>query len=84
MVISWRHGREEVKLASKTFHDYISKKLLIELLDENCKTSSTYIYVVVNSRLIEPLIIDATNDELDIQVISLRMALGKSLSHFVI
>lgn len=72
----------EVELASGATHNYISrKKLLIELLDENGKTlSSTYGYVAVDPYLIEPLITDATIDELGIQVISFKKGLWRHVS----
>jgi len=69
----------EVELASGKTHNLISKdKVKLELLDEEGKVlSKTYAYLAVDENLIEPLITDATIDELGIQVISFKKGLWK-------
>jgi hypothetical protein len=68
----------EVELASGTTHNYITRrKYLVELLDDNITLSSTYAYIAVDPYLTEPLITDATIDELGIQVISFKRGLWR-------
>uniref|UniRef100_A0A7J2U4A7 Uncharacterized protein n=1 Tax=Ignisphaera aggregans TaxID=334771 RepID=A0A7J2U4A7_9CREN len=53
-------------------------KVKVELLDERGNTLSyTYAYLVVDEGLTEPLITDATIDELGIQVVSFRRGLWR-------
>lgn len=75
-------GIIEVELASGTTHNYISnRKLKVELLGETREViSSTYAYVAVDENLTEPLITDATIDELGIQVISFRNGLWRHIN----
>ncbi len=72
----------EVELASGKTHNLISKeKIRVELLDENERTlSSTYAYLAVDEDLTEPLITDATIDELGIQVISFKKGLWRHVN----
>jgi hypothetical protein len=68
----------EVELASGTTHNYITRrKYLVELLDDSTTLSSTYAYIAVDPYLTEPLITDATIDELGIQVISFKRGLWR-------
>ncbi len=69
----------EVELASGKTHNLISKeKVKVELLDEEDNVlSSTRAYLAVDENLTEPLITDATIDELGIQVISFKKGLWK-------
>lgn len=64
----------EVELASGKTHSFISKeKVRVELLDDKGNVlSSIYAYLAVDENLTEPLITDATIDELGIQVISFK------------
>ena len=72
----------EVELASGKTHNLISReKVKVELLDEEGRTlSSTYAYLAVDENLTEPLITDATIDELGIQVISFKKGLWKHIN----
>lgn len=72
----------EVELASGKTHNLISKeKIKIELLDEKGKViSSTSAFLAVDENLIEPLITDATIDELGIVVISFKKGLWRHIS----
>jgi len=72
----------EVEQASTITYCYItSTKFLIELLDEENKAiSSTYAYIAIEHNLIEPLITDATIDELGIVVISFKKGLWKHIT----
>lgn len=67
----------EVELASGKTHNLISRnKVKVELLDDESKVlSSIYAYLAVDDNLTEPLITDATIDELGIQVISFKKGL---------
>jgi hypothetical protein len=69
----------EVELATGISRSLISRdKVKVELLDERGKTLSyTYAYLVVDEGLTEPLITDATIDELGIQVVSFRRGLWR-------
>jgi hypothetical protein len=68
----------EVELASGTTHNYITRrKYLVELLDDSTTLSSTHAYIAVDPYLTEPLITDATIDELGIQVISFKRGLWR-------
>jgi len=69
----------EVELASGKTHNLISKeKLILELIDEKGNVlASTKAYVAVDENLTEPLITDATIDELGIQVISFKKGLWR-------
>jgi len=69
----------EVELASGKTHSLVSKdKILIELLDDQENTlSSTYAYVIVDENLTEPLITDATIDELGIIILSFKKGLWR-------
>jgi len=71
----------EVELASGKTHNLISKKKFkIELLDEKSNVlSSSYAYVAADENLIEPLITDATIDELGISVISFKKGLWRHM-----
>jgi len=72
----------EVELASGKTYNLISReKVRLELLsEENNVLSSTYAYLVVDDNLTEPLITDATIDELGIQVISFKKGLWKHVT----
>ena len=72
----------EVELASGYTQNLISKrKFKIELLDEFGNVlSSTYAYIAIDYNLTEPLITDATIDELGIQVISFKKGLWRHVS----
>ncbi len=72
----------EVELASGKTHNLISKeKVRVELLDEKGRVlSSTYAYLAVDEDLTEPLITDATIDELGIQVISFKKGLWRHIN----
>jgi len=69
----------EVELASGKTHSLVSKdKILIEQLDDQGNTlSSTYAYVIVDENLTEPLITDATIDELGIIILSFKKGLWR-------
>jgi hypothetical protein len=69
----------EVELATGISRSLISRdKVKVELLDERGNTLSyTYAYLVVDEGLTEPLITDATIDELGIQVVSFRRGLWR-------
>ncbi|WP_147299928.1 hypothetical protein [Pyrobaculum aerophilum] len=71
----------EVELASGATHSLISKeRVRVELLDEGDRPLSwTYAYAV-DENLTEPLITDATIDELGIQVISFRRGLWRHIT----
>ena len=73
---------ELVELASGKTHNLISKeKVKIELLDkEGNKLSQTYAYITVDENLTEPLITDATIDELGIQIIKFKKGLWKHIN----
>ena len=72
----------EVELASTVTHNYISReKYLVELLDDKGRVlSSVYAYIAVDPHLIEPLITDATIDELGIVVVSFKKGLWRHSS----
>jgi len=72
----------EVELASGKTYSLISKeKMRIELVDEEGRTiSSTYAYIVIDENLTEPLITDATIDELGIMVISFKKGLWRHIN----
>jgi hypothetical protein len=71
----------EVELASGTTHGYITRrKYLVELLDDSITLSSTHAYIAIDPYLTEPLITDATIDELGIQVISFKRGLWRHLN----
>ena len=72
----------EVELASGVTHSLISKeKVKVELLDEAGRPLSwTYVYLAVDENLTEPLITDATIDELGIQVVSFRRGLWRHVN----
>ena len=72
----------EVELASGKTHNLISKeKVKIELLDrKGNKLSQTYAYITVDENLTEPLITDATIDELGIQIIKFKKGLWKHIN----
>jgi len=72
----------EVELASGKTHNLISKeKVRVELLDdEGNALSSTRAYLAVDENLTEPLITDATIDELGIQVISFKKGLWRHVN----
>ena len=69
----------EVELASGITHNLISKrKVTLELLDDEGNVLSlTEAYVAIDEDLTEPLITDATIDELGIQVISFKKGLWR-------
>jgi len=70
----------EVEHAPGTTHGYITRrKYLVELLDDNITLSSTHAYIAVDPYLTEPLMTDATIDELGIQVISFKRGLWRHL-----
>lgn len=72
----------EVELASGKTHNLISKeKIKVELLDKEGNTlSHTYAYITVDENLTEPLITDATIDELGIQIIKFKKGLWKHIN----
>jgi predicted aspartyl protease len=72
----------EVELASGRTHSLISKeRVRVELLDEEGRVlSSTSAYLVVDEDLTEPLITDATIDELGIVVLSFKRGLWRHVS----
>ena len=72
----------EVELASGKTHNLISReKIKIELLDEKDNAlSSTHAYLAVDENLTEPLITDATIDELGIQVVSFKKGLWRHVN----
>lgn len=72
----------EVELASGKTHNLISKeKIKIELLDERNETiSSTLAFLAIDENLTEPLITDATIDELGIVVISFKKGLWRYIN----
>jgi hypothetical protein len=72
----------EVELASGKTHNLISRdKVKVELLDEQGNVLSyTYAYLVIDENLNEPLITDATIDELGIQVISFKKGLWRHVN----
>ena len=69
----------EVELASGKTQGLISReKVILELLSENGSTlSTTQAYLAVDENLIEPLITDATIDELGIVVLSFKKGLWR-------
>jgi len=69
----------DVELASGVTRNYISRNtILVQLLDDEGKVlSQTRVYVAVDENLTEPLMTDATIDELGIQVISFRRGLWR-------
>jgi hypothetical protein len=72
----------EVELASGRTHSLISKeRVRVELLDEEGRVlSGTSAYLVVDEDLTEPLITDATIDELGIVVLSFKRGLWRHVS----
>ncbi len=72
----------EVELASGKTHNLLSReKVRVELLGEGGEVlSATRAYVAVDENLIEPLITDATIDELGITVISFKKGLWRHAS----
>ncbi len=72
----------EVELTSGKTHNLISKgKVRVELLDDEGNTlSSTRAYLAVDENLTEPLITDATIDELRIQVVSFKKGLWRHIN----
>jgi len=72
----------EVELASGKTHNLISKeKIKIELLDERNETiSSTLAFLAIDENLTEPLITDATIDELGIVVISFKKGFWRHIN----
>ncbi|MGB9728824.1 MAG: hypothetical protein ACP5GU_06905 [Thermoprotei archaeon] len=72
----------EVELASGKTHNLISKeKIKIELLDEKDESiSNTLAFLAVDENLTEPLITDATIDELGIVVISFKKGLWRHIN----
>jgi len=72
----------EVELASGKTHNLISRdKVKVELLDEQGNVlSCTYAYLVIDENLNEPLITDATIDELGIAVISFKKGLWRHIN----
>lgn len=72
----------EVELASGRTHGLISKeKVRVELLDdEGNALSSTLAYLAVDEDLTEPLITDATIDELGIVVVSFKRGLWRHVN----
>jgi hypothetical protein len=72
----------EVELASGRTHSLISKeRVRVELLDEEGRVlSSISAYLVVDEDLTEPLITDATIDELGIVVLSFKRGLWRHVS----
>ena len=71
-----------VELASGRTHSLISKeRVRVELLDEEGRVlSGTSAYLVVDEDLTEPLITDATIDELGIVVLSFKRGLWRHVS----
>jgi hypothetical protein len=69
----------EVELASGKTQGLISReKVILELLSENGSTlSTTQAYLAVDENLIEPLITNATIDELGIVVLSFKKGLWR-------
>jgi predicted aspartyl protease len=72
----------EVELACGRTHSLISKeRVRVELLDEEGRVlSSTSAYLVLDEDLTEPLITDATIDELGIVVLSFKRGLWRHVS----
>jgi hypothetical protein len=72
----------EVELASGITQNLISReKVKLELLSEEGQVlASTYAYLAVDEELIEPLITDATIDELGIIVLSFKKGLWRHIS----
>jgi len=72
----------EVELASGRGHAYISKeKVEVSLLSEKGEPlSSIKAYLAVDEALTEPLMTDATIDELGIQVISFKKGLWRHVN----
>jgi len=72
----------EVELASGITQNLISReKVKLELLGEEGQVlASTYAYLAVDEELIEPLITDATIDELGIIVLSFKKGLWRHIS----
>jgi hypothetical protein len=72
----------EVELASGKTYNLISRdKVKVELLDEQGNVLSyTYAYLVIDENLNEPLITDATIDELGITVISFKKGLWRHIN----
>jgi hypothetical protein len=72
----------EVELASSITQNLISReKVKLELLGEEERVlASTYAYLAVDEELIEPLITDATIDELGIIVLSFKKGLWRHIS----
>ena len=74
----------EVELASGKTHNLISRdKVRVELLDEQGNVlSHTYAYLVIDENLNEPLITDATIDELGITVISFKKGVVETCKRY--
>lgn len=72
----------EVELATGKTHNLISReRVRVELLDERgVPLASTRAYLAVDENLTEPLMTDATIDELGIQVISFKRGLWRHVS----
>lgn len=72
----------EVELASGRTYALISRgRVRVELLDEGGgRIASTYACIAVDENLTEPLITDATIDELGIMVLSFRRGLWRHVS----
>lgn len=72
----------EVELASGRKHNYIScKKYRLELIDEYGDVlSHTHAYIAIDDELNEPLITDATIDELGIQIIRFKEGLWRHVN----
>jgi len=72
----------EVELASgRTFNLVSREKVRVELLGEEGRVlASTHAYVAVDENLTEPLITDATIDELGIVVLSFRRGLWRHVN----
>jgi hypothetical protein len=72
----------EVELASGRTHNLISKeKVIVELLDDKSNVlSRVSAFVAVDEELTEPLITDATIDDLGIVVISFKKGLWRHVN----
>jgi len=72
----------KVELASGITHNYLSRfPVRAELLDDMGNVlSSAYVRIAVGEDLIEPLMTDATIDELGIQVISFKRGLWRHVN----
>lgn len=69
----------EVELASEKTHNLTSRN--VELLDEQGNVLFyTYAYLVIDENLNEPLITDATVDELGIAVVSFKKGLWRHIN----